>query len=287
MPKPLFEFCSSYGEDIRVFRSPADLTNAASVDGDLDCNLPFIVQDTGLQEKCLGDIAVKTAIESFRASWPTSSVRANPGRGLLRFKDPAVSNTLRLILAGVMKKFLFRVPEDASDLVQCMISSIFAVAVGNEAGYVEQQAVPTLRLALQGSRVVAMCSVATAAKVCNVSMDNASCFTKLAQAFLGATQNKVENMGKNLFFATLGPGDLLYTPMSWVVAESAGLGGGGPRVSSKDVVCIVCFQTVSQAVHNICTFFSLLKSFMHCGLRSSGCAAECCSTTAWKKLWKL
>ena len=234
MAKPIFEFCSSFGEEIREFPMKADLAAAAAEDGDLNCNMPFVLRDPTVQEESTAEAGLKSAMDSFRASWPTSAVRANPGRGLLRLRDPTVSSAARCLMSSSMNKFHLAVPEDASELRQSMSSSIFAIAVGNEAGYIEQNGLPTLRMALAGSRVVCMCAATTAAKVLNINMGCANSFSKLSQAFLAATQAKVETLGHHLLYSSVGAGEVLFTPMGWVVCESAGQ-GGGPRTSNKDV----------------------------------------------------
>ena len=79
-----------------------------------------------------------------------------------------------------------------------------------------------------------MCAATTAAKVLNINMGCANSFSKLSQAFLAATQAKVETLGHHLLYSSVGAGEVLFTPMGWVVCESAGQ-GGGPRTSNKDV----------------------------------------------------
>jgi len=296
MAKPVFEFCSSYGEEIRSFQNKADLAAAAAENGDLNCNMPFVLRDRSVQEESAAETSLKSAVDSFRASWPTSAVRANPGRGLLRLRDPAVSSAARCLMSSSMNKFHLAVPEDAPELLQSMVSSIFAVAVGNEAGYIEQNGLPTLRMALAGSRVVCMCPAITAAKVLNISMDSPSSFAKLSQAFLAVTQAKVETLGHDLMYATVGPGEVLFTPMGWVVCESAGQ-GGGPRTSNKDVAascpssCSAMEWTVlvdhPRILGMLATCCVNAAHLQFSGLRSWGSGLACCLATEWKKCWRL
>lgn len=232
MAKPIFEFCSSYGEDVRTFRSSAELA-AAAQGGDLDCTQPFVLCDGDVLTQAMAEAGIKGAVDSFRTSWATSAVRANPGRGLLRLKDETISAAALCVMSSQMGKFRLPVPESAKELGQSLSSCVFAVAIGNEAAYFEQSGLPALRLSISGSRVVCMSEAPHAAHVLEVDMTKPQAFARLSQAILAATQAKVASLGSKLRHATIAPGDVLFTPMGWVVCESSGV-GGGPRACSKD-----------------------------------------------------
>ena len=157
----------------------------------------------------------------------------NPGRGLQRLKDESTAAAARSILAGDLSRHILPVPDAASELATCLASSIFAVSVGNEAAYVEKDSLPTLRMAASGSRLVCLCQLGVASKTLDVDMVKPNAFTRLSQAVLAATQAKVMALGSDLLHFTLGPGDVLYTPGGYVVAEAAGI-GNGPRNSGNN-----------------------------------------------------
>ena len=111
---------------------------------------------------------------------------------------------------------------------------MFAVAVGNEAAYVEKDAMPTLRMAAVGSRLVCLIPITKASWYLQVDVSEPNCFTRISQALLAATQSQVHLMGQDLLYFALGPGDVLYTPTGYVVAEAAGI-NNGPSAGGKDV----------------------------------------------------
>lgn len=233
--KPIFEFCTSYGSEVRSFRTEAELSSAASPTGDLDCSKPWVLcGSASLLQRVSSERCVDSALSAFKSSWATSAIRANPGRGLQRLRDDSTAAATRSILAGDLSRHILPVPDSASDLATSLASSIFAVAVGNEAAYVEKDGLPTLRMAASGNRMVCLCQLGAASKTLEVDMEKPSAFTRLSQAILAATQAKVAALGSDLHFFALGPGDVLYTPAGYVAAEAAGI-GSGPRISGKDV----------------------------------------------------
>ena len=232
--KPIFEFCTSYGAEARSFRAEAELSSAASSGGDLDCSKPWVLCGAASVLQCVSsERDVNAAINAFKSSWATSAIRANPGRGLQRLKDESTAAVARNILAGPLARHVLPLPASASELATSLASSIFAVSVGNEAAYVEKDSLPTLRMATVGSRLVCLCQLDVASKALEIDMAKPNAFARLSQAFLAATQAKVNTIGSDLHHFTLGPGDVLYTPGGYVVAEAAGI-GNGPRSSGKD-----------------------------------------------------
>ena len=234
--KPIFEFCTSYGSEVRCFRQEAELqASFASPAGDLDFTKPWVWCGAApLLQHVSSERSVDAALNSFKSSWANSGIRASPGRGLQKLKDESTATAAKCILAGDLSRHVLPVPDSAVELTAILACSIFAVAVGNEAAYVEKDALPTLRMATAGSRMVCLCPLITAAKILEVDMRKASAFTRLSQAMLGATQAKVAALGGELYHFAHGPGDVLYTPAGYVVAEAAGI-GSGPRHSGKDV----------------------------------------------------
>lgn len=234
--KPIFEFCTSYGSEARSFRQEAELQ--ASVDsstGDLDFSKPWVwCGAAALLQHVSGEPSVASALSAFKSSWATSAIRASPGRGLQKLKDESTASAAKCILAGSLMRHVLPVPDSAVELTASLTSSIFAVALGTEAAYVEKDALPTLRMATGGSRMVCLCPLTAACKVLEVDMKKGSAFTRLSQALLAATQAKVAALGSELYHFALGPGDVLYTPAGYIVAEAAGI-GSGPRNGGKDV----------------------------------------------------
>lgn len=233
--KPIFEFCTSYGSEVRCYCTEAELSSAASPTGDLDFSKPWVLcGGASLLLRVSSEHCADSALGAFKSSWATSAIRTNPGRGLQRLKDESTAVAARGILAGNLSRHILPVPDSALELTASLGGSIFAVAVGNEAAYVEKDCVPTLRMACSGSRMVCLCQLGTASKALEVDMVKPNAFARLSQAVLAATQAKVAAMGCDLHHFALGPGDVLYTPAGYLVAEAAGI-GSGPRSSGKDV----------------------------------------------------
>lgn len=233
MAKPIFEFYSTYGQDMRSFRTGAELAAAAAEGGDLDVTQPFVLADGAALTEAMSAAGLKAVVDTFRSSWATSSVRAHPGRGLIRVKDETVSAAALCAMSSQMDAHRLPIPTAAKELAQAMTACVFAVAVGNEAAFIEQLGVPTLRLSISGSRIVVMSPAQDASRVLDVDMTKPQAFVRLSQAMLSATQAKVTALGGKLLHATINPGEVLFTPVGWVVCESSGI-GGGPRASNKD-----------------------------------------------------
>ena len=81
--------------------------------------------------------------------------------------------------------------------------------------------------------MVCLVQLGTAVNILGVDMAKPNAFMRVAQAILAATQAKINALGPDLYHFALGPGDVLYTPAGYVVAEAAGI-GNGPRASGKD-----------------------------------------------------
>ena len=232
--KPIFEFCTSYGTEARSFRTEAELSSAASRAGDLDFSKPWVLCGSeSLLKSVSNERGVDSALSSFKSSWATSAIRASPGRGLQRLKDESTAAAARGIMAGNLSRHILPLSASAPELLASLASSIFAVAVGNEAAYVEKDAMPTLRMAAVGSRMVCLVQLGIAVNILGVDMAKPNAFMRVAQAILAATQAKINALGPDLYHFALGPGDVLYTPAGYVVAEAAGI-GNGPRASGKD-----------------------------------------------------
>jgi hypothetical protein len=233
--QPVFEFCTSYGTEARSFRTEAELSSAASRAGDLDFSKPWVLCGSeSLLKSVSNERGVDSALSSFKSSWATSAIRASPGRGLQRLKDESTAAAARGIMAGNLSRHILPLSASAPELLASLASSIFAVAVGNEAAYVEKDAMPTLRLPADGSRLVCLIPITRASWYLEVDVSEPNCFTRISQALLAATRSQVQFMGQDLLYFALGPGDVLYTPTGYVVAKAAGI-NNGPRAGGKDV----------------------------------------------------
>ena len=199
---------------------------------DLSC--PFIVSDPNLAQVS-EQPEVKAAVTGFNAMWKTSRFRTTPGRALQKLVSDAGAMVTQELTKFTHNLALPLPAEDvAPELLASLAPGVFAVAFGSEAANTEKDGLPSLRLTVCGTRqVVLMPAPWAAGKLLGLDMTKPDGTQRMCQAALNMTQEKVVEAARtgNLWFATIGPGDLLYTPAGWLTCEAvAGSSAGGrPR----------------------------------------------------------
>ena len=107
--------------------------------------------------------------------------------------------------------------------------------MGLDNSFIEKEGLANLRLTLRGTREVVLLPLgelfggrapSTASTALGKNAVNQAC-----TSLLHATQEQVKAWGAKLHYATVGPGDVLYVPAGWVVAEAVQPGEDAPALA--------------------------------------------------------
>jgi len=228
--RPIFEYGSSCLQEVPTFATQASMNTVADGGGapKLDASLPFLQTDQGsAAAKHSGLYAMKDAAAAFAAVWGTSPPRASPGCAMLKL-TVAASDIAAAGLAENLAGSALHV-----DLHEALRASLapgtFAVAAGSEAVFTERDGMPSLRVASAATRLVVMMQVAAARRNMSIGAAGADAppvkgsMVKLSHSVLNLTREDVADAARRfpVYFSTLGPGELLYTPANWITCESA------------------------------------------------------------------
>jgi hypothetical protein len=247
--RPVFEHAPTVGKNIPSFgsalllkaavdaaavpRSPASLVSHPVA---LDLSSPFLVTDPELA-LVAEQPAVKSALLTFSNMWKSSVLRSNPGRALQKLvPDSDVAAAVAQELTKCCSSLALPLPanEDAPQLLASLAPGIFAIAFGTEAAITEKDALSSFRLTVSGTRMVVLMPAPWALNsLLRVDATKPEAMQRMCQAALNMTQEKVIEASRagQLWYATIGPGDLLYTPAGWLSCEQAAgtSAGGRPR----------------------------------------------------------
>ena len=234
----------------------------AAIDGGgaptLDTTLPFLLSDqSSAAAKVSALSAMKDSAAAFAAVWKASPLRTHPGRASLKLVAPAsdmAAEALTVNLAGCA------VHVNAHEaLCTSLAPGAFAVTAGSQAVFTEKDAMPSLRVASAGTRLVVMMPVAAAHAYMSIGTAGAGgppikgSMVNLSHSVLNLTREAVADAARRfpIYFSTLGPGELLYTPANWITCESA-----HSSKPARDVRSSGCWQggspaAMSQAATNV------------------------------------
>jgi len=252
--RPIFEYGPCCGQAVPRFATEACMKTAVDGGGapKLDTSLPAILSDQGSAAATVSTLsAMKDASSAFAAVWKTSPLRVSPGRAMLKLTAPA-SNIAAAALAESLSGFALHV--EAHDALRASLApGAFAAAAGTEAAFTEKDGMPSLRVAWAGTRQVVTMPVAAVRAYMGIGAAGADAplvkgsMVKLSQSVLNLTRESVADAASRfpIYFSTMGPGELLYTPANWITCErahsskpvrdarSSGLGQSGSAVACQ------------------------------------------------------
>eukprot|EP00969_Alexandrium_andersonii_P363623 15462345-Alexandrium_andersonii.AAC.1 len=169
------------------------------------------------------------SIRNFVQEFNSSATRAQSGRGAKKFADgDAVAAAQSVLDTTLGQNMMYKIPgegDDAQQLSSLLGVSTFAADPKDVKAYTEPEAVASLRLQFTGERCVALCSVAGLAKFMATKSLAVSSLTggKCAVYLKTMSRNLLEEFSKSgcgeVFFATVGPRDCLYTPGGFATVE--------------------------------------------------------------------
>lgn len=162
---------------------------------------------------------IRLAFKHFQSWWTATPHKLFNGQTCQPIQDPHVQLAARQLLTQEpLLQALFQT-ESHAELHSSLAAGFFAAATGSEHVYTEKDFLPSLRLCITGSRVVIMMPVQSVWDWAMPGTDVNS--SKIASMILALSTEQVAQMSRMfpVFSATLGPGDLLYTPPGWIMAE--------------------------------------------------------------------
>jgi hypothetical protein len=159
------------------------------------------------------------AFKGFEAKWLRHPLKAAGGRASQPIDDTNAELAARQLLTkDPLPECL--IPTDSyAELHSSLASSFFAATPGSEVIFSEKDFTPSLRLCITGTRVLIMMPMQLVWNWANPGGEFSS--TRIYQLVSALSAERVHDMARRIpvFSATLGPGDMLYTPPGWVVAE--------------------------------------------------------------------
>ena len=219
---PLFAAAQAHATKICVVQLASPDNKAP--DQPLDLAAPVLFT-AGAWKSFETEPALFAAIQSFTTLWKGAEVRTTQKKAsqkLVGSSETLVSG----FLTEPLEQWLQAVPSDDSfkDLRGSLQPTVFASCGGTETVYIEKDACPCVRLTIQGIREVAMAPISSWAKV-GLAGQNSSAgkgmIQRICGSFTHAAPSVVQAGHSQVYFATVGPSDLLYTPAGWIVAEKA------------------------------------------------------------------
>jgi hypothetical protein len=191
-------------------------------DQPLDLAAPVLFT-AGTWKSIEAEPALFAAAQSFTALWKAAELRTTQKKASQKLVGSCEA-LARSFLAKPLEKWLRAVPSDDSfkDLCGSLHPSVFASCAGSESVYIEKDACPCVRLTVQGIREVVMAPISSWAKVGLAGQSSAAgkgMIQRICGSFMHAAPAVVQAGRSHVYFATIGPADLLYTPAGWIVAE--------------------------------------------------------------------
>ena len=218
---PLFAAAQAHATKICVVHVSGP-DNKAPDQQQLDLVAPVLFT-AGTWKALLDEPALSAAIQSFTALWKGADVRTVQKKASQKLVGS--SETLANgILSKPMERWLQAVPSDDSfkDLRGSLQPTVFASCAGTETVYIEKDASPCVRLTIQGIREVVMAPLSSWAKFALAGQNSSAgkgMIQRVCGSFMHAAPSVVQAGKTHVYFATVGPSDLLYTPPGWIVAE--------------------------------------------------------------------
>jgi hypothetical protein len=168
------------------------------------------------------DVNVAAALLDFRKQWVRSSMRESSGHASLALLEPAGPAVSAAIVPKILEDKLCSLGPSRA-LAVAAVPTKFAVVAGQDSSYTEKDGLASIRLSVQGSRLVA---VARLSHLHGKFPGPPSTARQQCCAFLlQATPEQVRALIPGMCRGTVGAGDLLYVPAGCVVAESSPKGG--------------------------------------------------------------
>ena len=217
--RPVFEAAQSLGVAIKELGGLEDASALAKEDFDK----PYIVRNTDLLAGIQQNEAFNSTVAGLKKAWPASPLRASHGRAAQPLLEPAATAVQEAVIKAGGDEWVG--PGDSQDLQKALAPSIFLVAAGKDGVFQEKDSLACLRLTMSGHRDVCLAAPATWIPPPAEPADGAPAAPALTSAglrnlFLGATAAEVAARKSDVYWATVGPKDVLYCPPGFIVCES-------------------------------------------------------------------
>jgi hypothetical protein len=159
-------------------------------------------------------VNVAAALLDFKKQWVRSSRRGSSGHASLALLEPAGPAVSAAIVPKILEDKLCSLGPSRA-LAVAAVPTMFAVVAGQDSSYTEKDGLASIRLSVQGSRLVA---VARLSHVHGKFPGPPSTMRQRCCAFLlQATPEQLRALIPGMCRGTVGAGDLLYVPAgaSW------------------------------------------------------------------------
>ena len=217
----VFESAATHGTQIQVLCVDPDDGNKPSSFVDLAAPL---VLSGGNWKSLERDSAFQPALAQFKKAWMASQMRQQTGRASQKLTGPCAQAAEAAATNPLGKHLSLASPGPQRDNLEASMAPVFfAAAGGTETVFVEKDGLAAIRLCLGGIREVATVGMSHWASA--MAQPQAAPkvepgqFAKLCGALLSAPAVRIQAAGHIVHYGTLGPGDVLYTPPGWIVAE--------------------------------------------------------------------
>ena len=201
---------------------------------------------------------VQAALASFDGRWKVSGLKSGMGRAASAIKDPSVAAAVQKVMTQPSLSAGMIPTSGQTDLANVLAPALFAVAAGSDHCYRETDCLATLRLCCSGTRQVVLVPIEAAWDAIGLSNKPLQGGTAPAEQLdlgklchnllhLSASSVAIAFRKCSAFAGTLGPGDVLYTPAGWIVAERVLPGKGAQDVCNSEIPTLLCLATHAAA----------------------------------------
>jgi len=191
---------------------------------------PFIVSK---QEQLVPTLVTEIALPSFLACWSSSPERAAGKRVAMAVTDKAIRDSVLefMVLRSIPDTAMLPSAITPPTLEATLAPSFFAVPQGTESAYNEPGFLASVRLQVTGTRTVVATPCFQLLAWLGTARDAApsvgmSMQARLWHQLLNMQQEAIVEYTQSqlLIYGTLGPGDSMFVPPGWLIAESVAAG---------------------------------------------------------------
>lgn len=220
--------CHLSFESFAEFSTPVPAFCSFPTAPEVDLRFPLVMSnDRELAFACKAGHVLRNKVEAFKNVFVTSSLRSSKGRASQKISEDALAMKCTSVLEGVFPAkggtFLMRdIGEPATALLR---PSVFGIAGELEYDtFMNPCLVASCRVALQGTRTCVLLNLADVrdfASKCGWLKGMPATCDNLMSVMQTNLPDELKRFTETytVYMVTVGPGDLLYTPMGWATIE--------------------------------------------------------------------
>ena len=155
---------------------------------------------------------IAAALKDFGKQWDNSAMRRDTGRGQISLLSPAGPAARTEMIPQILADKLNHLPS-IPELATAAVPSILACAAGADISFTEKDGLASVRLSVQGSRLVVVAPLS----FIKDKLREGAVLNSYCTFLLHATEEQTKTLMPGTFRGTIGKGDLLYVPAGYVV----------------------------------------------------------------------